>query len=387
MSQLETPAPQLDIYPLLGTIEQLHEIANTNPDPLEKLRIYAAVGKMATGALEVRDLLMNTPSSTELGRTAVNGEVKHSDHPPSSPLHLVDTSTKEPYEPEPMEPVEAEALPTLAQEISDDPTHILSTYFPGLRFRPRDKLMMLNLMRRPGEVLKSADINAGQEWDGDSARNQATSTFIRKLVDSPYGKYLERTGTRVHTRYIWSGPALSEAVTLADTPASAPSEPEVQPAAKLDAGASQPSATKERPEEAESEMDIISKFRQHGLEYDDKNGQLNVRGVPVRMNALSRAILKVMVEAGGKTDFKTLLRDENLTGYGTSSNFAHDLNAALVAIDTELKRHEITWSDRQFVDDGKKIRKLQLGTGVPTPADLAPAPKDSTQPDFLATGL
>lgn len=353
-----------DINLTAETLDQLHRTF-ADRSPTDRLRMYRALGQIASGVLELSELesdmqpmvdLETNQETAHLFDTELEDLLSEADENPQDVTVL----------PHP-DPVQVEAVPfadsaeVAAESQSPVPEQsreqYIKAYFSNMHLSNREAQLLLRLCEKSGQPTRASDLYTGLAGTS-SGLKQATSKFIRTLRESEYGQYLTVTGAKGGTRYIWQGhgfalpvsdetsPALERETILVDEP---------WPEDIADGAVEAPI------------VDTAKALARYGITLHEENDTfLTVEGIPLRLSAVAVAVVKVIAESGGKTTFRELVQHEQLKSLA-DKNIARELNEALLNIATALQTHEIAWRDVQTHIDGVKKRTLEMGNTTPTP--------------------
>lgn len=383
-----------DINLISGAIDRMYEAAR-ELDPLSKLRAIKSLGHIAAGVLEYSETVPNaysdetnklvlTPAEQTPYTESELSLVKDDNITPPDGVALVKESEDQ-SDPQLHVVKETEEIAQISSEdiLPESDPELIKSQFPELKMTNREAQFMKKLCGSKGELLKKNDLCTGIEGS-NAGIAQAFTKFILKLENSVYAEYFSATGKTAGRRFEWTGPDLSGAQ---------PVEPESmsQLESYEDVFKDEDNTALEIDLDTETTVDIDHSPERHeqsrdallaklGITYSELYKSLSVKGIDLRLNPLSIKVILKIAEKGGNSTYRELVNDTELMQCD-GSKAARELSASILEITTALKGAGVYFNDRPLMDNGKKIRKLELGNQTPSPEDVA-----SRNSSFLAHG-
>lgn len=319
-------------------------------DSSEKmLAMLEAVGSMAVGIRQFNSLYRRTDTIDERIETPIAEEVMITEKP---------AIVNEPL------PIAVEQPVVISEPQPEAPTQIFDLPLTG-----RERAMLAAMSSFNGEPFKKSDITSAPGIVGSKGGiDQSFTKLIHKLTSSPYADRLSITGKTSGRKFTWIP---SEILPSESSEATPPEQPNPQ----IESPA--PSATELPHTITPAELTPESLFAKFGLTLvQNGHRELSVRGIPLKLTPLELDVLVVLAKQGGQATYREILQSEELKQYD-QKRLANDLNTALNTLETTFRPHDLKWSDRSLVVDGKKVRKIKIDTPE---TDTAP----TEGPDFLA---
>lgn len=330
----------IDLVDTMAEVAALHENAE------ERLQMFAAVGKVASGIIEFERILQpdkHLPEKSTVGKLAIDAQVAQptltvvDSKSSSEDLTTVDDSPEK--EVEAVVPVSA-PQPEVAAEKSQP---------EGLTLTEREQRAFEAITMTNAVPFKASDIKSHFGDISSSAQDQAFRTLIKKIRESPYASQLAVTGSRSTTRYTWQVSTPLELVS--ETPVEAAAEETVVISANEAATDSLPYA---------AEIENLSYFGMD-LKIDGEKKFIDIRGVPLKLDTLAVDILMELGMHEGRMVLGDLLKSERIQSHNLDGHNQDTLRQSLVSIERLMAEHNILWRDAKVPVDGRTVRKLVLG--------------------------
>lgn len=384
-----------DINLISGAIDRMYD-ATRELDPVSKLRAIKSLGHIAAGVLEYSEAVPNVyPDETDKPVLTPVEQPTHIESElslvqdnlviPASEVAAADTPADHP-EPQLHVIKDAKAIVQNSPEVDMPETDLehIKLQFPELKLTDREAQFMKILCGSKGAQLRKGDLCDGILGSSDGV-GQSFRRFILKLEDSNYAEHFSATGKTVARRYRWNGPGLSdeqsfepESITQLESHEET-NEAEDDATLEIDLGTETAVDTDHSTEQIDQSRDAL--LIKLGLSYSEEYKSLSVKGINLRLNQLSVKVLLKLAERGGSSTYRELVNNIELMECD-GSKAARELSASILEITTALTSVGVHFKDRPLMENGKKIRKLELGDQTPSPQDVA-----SGESPFLAHGL
>lgn len=316
----------------IDLVDSMAEVATLHEDAEERLKMFAAIGKVASGILEFEQILQPEDAPKEnpqLDRVAVEAKIAQSG------LAVVEPLIEDPVDSMQKDEV---ALETATTEVAA--AEFLLPEVEGLPLTARQMRAFEAIRRTNGVPFRPADIKEFFGDISDAAKKQAFRALIAKIRASSYAGNLEVSGKTTATRYVWREEHIADSETASEEIALVP--------------------TSDETEDYADEIANLS-FIGMDLKIDGVKKYIDIRGIPLKLDNLAVDILIELGMHEGRMVLADLLKSERIQGHNLDGHNQDTLRQSLHSIERLMSEHNILWRDAKVPVDGRTVRKLVLG--------------------------